>query len=81
LGSLRGAVLVVVWVVGLSLIASTGESMNVALNSDPDEVDLSKLQSDSAFLARSTSVPPGTYTNLVVMFQILRSRLARKCTG
>jgi hypothetical protein len=71
LGSLRGAVLVV----------GTGESMNVALNSDPDEVDLSKLQSDSAFLARSTSVPPGTYTNLVVMFQILRSRLARKCTG
>jgi hypothetical protein len=55
-------------VMGLSLIASTGKSVNVALNSDPYEVDLSKLQSDSAFLARSTSVPPGTYTNLVVTF-------------
>jgi hypothetical protein len=53
---------------GISLIASTGESVNVALNSDPYEVDLSRLQSDSAFLARSTSVPPGTYTNLVVTF-------------
>jgi hypothetical protein len=53
-------------VTGLSLIASTGESVNVPLNSDPYEVDLSKLQSDSAFVARSTSVPAGTYSNLVV---------------
>jgi hypothetical protein len=53
-------------VIGISLIASTGDSVNVPLNSDPYEVDLSKLQSDSALLARYTSVPPGTYTNLVV---------------
>ena len=53
-------------VTGISLTPTTGGSVNVPLNSEPYEVDLSRLQSDSTFLAISNSIPDGTYTNMVV---------------
>jgi len=53
-------------VVGISLTPSTGGSLNVPLNSTSYQTDLTKLQSDTAFLARSAAIPPGTYTNMVV---------------
>jgi hypothetical protein len=53
-------------VLGISLTPATGGSVNVALNSDPYAVDLSRLQSDTALLAVSNSIPAGTYTNMVV---------------
>src|SRR5437016_6352284 len=40
-------------VLGISLIPATGGSVNVPLNSDLYRVDLTKLQSDTAFLAFS----------------------------
>src|SRR5438874_2371860 len=36
------------------------------MNSELYQVDLARLQSDTAFLALSTSIPSGTYTNIVV---------------
>ena len=53
-------------VAGVSLTSETGGSVNLPLNSDPYQVDLTMLQSDTALLAISTSVPPGTYTNMIV---------------
>lgn len=53
-------------VVGISLTPETGGSVNVPLNSDSYHVDLARLQSDTTFLALSTSIPAGTYTNMVV---------------
>jgi hypothetical protein len=53
-------------VVGVSLNSETGGSTNVQLNSDLFQVDLTRLQSDTTLLARSTSIPAGTYTNMVV---------------
>ena len=55
-------------VVGVSLTPEMGGSVNVPLNSDSYQVDLTRLQSDTALLAVTTSVPPGTYTNMVVSF-------------
>lgn len=53
-------------VAGVSLTPETGGSVNVPLNSDSYQVDLTRLQSDTALLAGTTSVPAGTYTNMVV---------------
>ena len=53
-------------VAGVSLTPETGGSVSVPLNSDPYRVDLTRLQSDTTLLAVSTSVPAGTYTNMVV---------------
>jgi hypothetical protein len=53
-------------VAGVSLTSETGASINVPLNSDSYEVDLTRLQSDTALLAFSASIPAGTYTNMVV---------------
>jgi hypothetical protein len=53
-------------VVGVSLTPSTGGSVNVPLNSALYQVDFTRLQSDTAFLALSTAIPAGTYTNMVV---------------
>lgn len=53
-------------VAGISLTPETGGSVNVPLNSDPYQVDLTRLESDTALLAVTTSVPAGTYTNMVV---------------
>jgi hypothetical protein len=58
-------------VVAISLTPATGGSLNVPLNSDLYQVDLAKLQSDTALLSISTSIPPGTYTNMVVSFSDL----------
>jgi hypothetical protein len=55
-------------VLGVSLTPQTGGSVNVPLNSDSYQVDLARLQSDTSLLARSTSIPAGTYTNMVVSF-------------
>ena len=55
-----------VTVVGVSMTGSMGQSMSVPLNSNLYQVDLTKLQSDSAFLGSSAAIPPGTYTNMVV---------------
>jgi hypothetical protein len=53
-------------VVGVSLTPSTGGSVNVPLNSAFYQADFARLQSDTAFLALSTAIPAGTYTNMVV---------------
>jgi hypothetical protein len=53
-------------VLGVSLTPETGGSVSVPLNSDLYQVDLVRLQSDTSFLALSTSIPAGTYTNMVV---------------
>ena len=52
-------------IAGISLTSETGESINVPLNSDSYEVDLTRLQSDTTLLATSTSIPSGTYTTMV----------------
>jgi len=52
-------------VAGVSLTPETGGSINVPLNSDLYQ-DLTRLQSDTTLLALSTSIPAGTYTNMVV---------------
>ena len=51
---------------GISLTPATGGSVNVPLNSDSYRADLTKLQSDTAFLAFSNAIPAGTYTSMVV---------------
>lgn len=53
-------------VVGVSLTPSTGGSVSVPLNAPLFQVDFARLQSDTSFLAFSTSIPAGTYSNLVV---------------
>ncbi len=53
-------------VLGISLISSTGGSLNVPLNSDSYRVDLTRLQSDTALLAFANAIPVGTYTSMVV---------------
>ena len=53
-------------VLGVSLTPLTGGSVNVPLNSAFYQVDFARLQSDAAFLALSTAIPAGTYTNMVV---------------
>ena len=53
-------------IVGLSLTPSTGGSVNIPLNSAFYQVDFTRLQTDSAFLALSAAIPAGTYTNMVV---------------
>jgi hypothetical protein len=53
-------------VVGVSLTPSTGGSVSVPLNAPLLQVDLTRLQSDTSFLALSTSIPVGTYSNMVV---------------
>jgi len=55
-----------VTVIEVSMTQSTGQSVGVPLNSDLYQVDLTKLQSDSAFLGSSAAIPAGTYTNMVV---------------
>lgn len=55
-------------VAGISLTPETGGSVNVPLNSDSYRVDLTRVESDTALLAVATSVPAGTYTNMIVSF-------------
>lgn len=53
-------------IVSVSLTPASGGSINVPLNSGSYHADFARLQSDTAFLALGTAMPPGTYTNLVV---------------
>ncbi len=53
-------------IVGVSLTPESGGSVDVPLNSALYQVDFTRLQSDTASLALSTAVAPGTYTNMVV---------------
>jgi len=55
-------------VTGLSLTPASGTAQSIALNSSSYVVDLTKLQSDSAFLGTSAAIPAGTYTAVTVSF-------------
>ncbi len=55
-------------VTGVSLTPASGTAQNVSLNSTTYTVDLTKLQSDSAFLGTSTTLPAGSYTGVTVSF-------------
>jgi hypothetical protein len=55
-----------VTVVEVSMTRSMGQSVSVPLNSNFYQVDLTKLQSDSAFLGSSATIPADTYTGMVV---------------
>jgi Domain of unknown function (DUF4382) len=67
-----------VTVAGISLTPSAGGSpINIALNNASYSVDLTHLQSDSAFVASSTSVAAGTYSTMTVS---LASPLVTYCT-
>jgi hypothetical protein len=50
----------------ITLTSSTGSNVNIPLNSTNFSVDLTKLQSDSAFLGTSATVPAGSYTSMTV---------------
>jgi hypothetical protein len=55
-------------VTGISLTPSTGTAQSVSLNSTAYTVDLTKLQSDSAFLGTNAKIPVGSYTGVTVSF-------------
>jgi len=50
----------------ITLTSSTGTNVNIPLNSTNLSVDLTKLQSDSAFLGTSATVPAGSYASMTV---------------
>jgi Domain of unknown function (DUF4382) len=50
----------------ITLTTSTGTNVNIPLNNTSFSVDLTKLQSDSAFLGTSATVPAGSYTSMTV---------------
>jgi Domain of unknown function (DUF4382) len=50
----------------ITLTSSTGASVNIPLNATTFAVDLTKLQSDSAFLGTSATVPAGAYASIAV---------------
>src|SRR5258708_7207547 len=50
----------------ITLTSSTGTIVNIPLNSTSLSVDLTKLQSDSAFLGTSATVPAASYTSMTV---------------
>jgi len=52
----------------ITLTSSTGTNVNIPLNSTNLSVDLTKLQSDSAFLGTSATVPAGSYASMTVSF-------------
>jgi len=56
----------IVDITSIALTPSTGSAVNIPLNSTAFSVDLTKLQSDSAFLGRSATVPAGSYTSITV---------------
>jgi hypothetical protein len=67
-----------VTVAGISLTASGGGTpVNISLNNSTYSVDLTRLQSDSAFVAAATSVAAGTYSSMTVS---LASPLVTYCT-
>src|SRR6267143_1151372 len=50
----------------ITLTSSSGTNVNIPLNATSFSVDLTKLQSDSAFLGTSATVPAGSYTSITV---------------
>ncbi len=50
----------------VTLTSSSGSTVNIPLNSPAFSVDLIKLQSDSAFLGTSATVPAGSYASMTV---------------
>jgi Domain of unknown function (DUF4382) len=50
----------------ITLTSSSGANVNIPLNSTTLSVDLTKLQSDAAFLGTSATVPAGSYTSISV---------------
>jgi hypothetical protein len=50
----------------ITLTSSSGANVNIPLNATALGVDLTKLQSDSAFLGTSTTVPTGSYASISV---------------
>src|SRR5467141_2799365 len=61
----------------ITLTSSTGTNVNIPLNNTSFSVDLTKLQSDSAFLGTSATVPAGSYTSMSVS---LSSPVVTFCT-
>src|SRR6266481_10046115 len=61
----------------ITLTSSTGTNVNIPLNAASFSVDLTKLQSDSAFLGTSATVPAGSYTSITVS---LSNALVTFCT-
>jgi Domain of unknown function (DUF4382) len=61
----------------ITLTSSSGTNVNIPLNATSFSVDLTKLQSDSAFLGTSASVPAGSYTSITVS---LSNALVTFCT-
>ena len=53
-------------VTGISLTPATGTAQSIPLNSSTYAVDLTKLESDSAFLGTSATVPAGSYTGITL---------------
>jgi len=50
----------------ITLTSSTGTNVNIPLNATSFSVDLTKLQSDSAFLGTLATVPAGSYASITV---------------
>lgn len=50
----------------ITLTSSSGSNVNIPLNATTFGVDLTKLQSDSAFLGTSATVPAGSYASISV---------------
>jgi hypothetical protein len=50
----------------ITLTSSSGTGVNIPLNATSLSVDLTKLQSDSAFLGTSATVPTGSYSSMSV---------------
>lgn len=56
-----------VTITGVSLTPSSGgTAVNIPLNNSTYTVDLTRLQSDSVYVATSATVPTGTYSNMTV---------------
>lgn len=71
-----------VTVVGVSLTPSSGgAAVNVPLNNATYTVDLTRLQSDSAFVATSATIPAGTYSNMVVSLSSPQATYCTQTTG
>jgi uncharacterized protein DUF4382 len=56
----------IVDITSITLTPSSGSAINIPLNSAAFSVDLTRLQSDSAFLGTSATVPAGSYTSMTV---------------
>src|SRR5258708_12733538 len=50
----------------ITLTSSTGSTINIPLNTTNLSVDLTRLQSDSAFLGKSATVPAASYSSITV---------------